>query len=791
MIHPVIPLMFFFTLQFGFSQGIETAIISGIHEESQEDLMFLKNELKDKSYVLLGEQTHMYSDIFAMKIRVIKFLHEEMGYNTIAMESSMYDIWKMNQTGFDPSQFKNAIWGIWARNEEFQVLIDYIKENGIQVFGLDPQVLDTANFIDEFFEFCELHDIDLKLDEDDMGIAMDGILENLKYDASDISFSTFAKELSSLIKQIKMLPDNDLNHYWLQFSKGLLTSAKDAHKNSEPILTEDFITKEHNLRDRQMADNFLSHIKRFGMEKVIVWADNIHIMNNNSGIKRPIAKEFISAGNYIKEKLKEKVYSLGTIHANDSLYYMGQWEPTPIEEDSFEAILSEKNAPYLFVSSNQELMKRPFKTRLLHFSKFYEVNLSELHDGYIFLKHAGSKAKQNESIPSDTIAAKRKKLESDNVSIDGSEISLKGKLIDSISGEPLAFTNIILKDLEIYRISDEDGSFELTVKKNIYENAVASISSMGYEDTEIPLRELNGINYINRNTENLAEVIIYGNLTPLSVLKKAVKNKKKNFSENPFNFKRYSDIKINTNDKTDISLELITDNYDFGYFKDYISTKRVEQIHWKTNNVPGTYKYTSQLFKFRENAIRYSNILHKRKYKKFELEFIYSTNPEHSNMYIIGFKTERNNWNYTNRGYPTEYSGLVYINKNDFAIIKIIENWETILDKEEIEKHLGGYAGYDNVKQTILKEENVCYFSKLEDLKYYASHFYYKSYSENYLKNGNIDYKTFVADSYLFDYELNNPEVIKYEYYGQESNTALDRIDYSPEFWDNFVPEAL
>ena len=49
-IHPVIPLMFFFTLQFGFSQGIETAIISGIHEESQEDLMFLKNELKDKSF---------------------------------------------------------------------------------------------------------------------------------------------------------------------------------------------------------------------------------------------------------------------------------------------------------------------------------------------------------------------------------------------------------------------------------------------------------------------------------------------------------------------------------------------------------------------------------------------------------------------------------------------------------------------------------------------------------------------------------------------------------------------
>jgi len=46
--------------------------------------------------VMLGELTHEYGNIFEMKVRVIEFLHKELGFNTLAMEAPMYNLWLMN-----------------------------------------------------------------------------------------------------------------------------------------------------------------------------------------------------------------------------------------------------------------------------------------------------------------------------------------------------------------------------------------------------------------------------------------------------------------------------------------------------------------------------------------------------------------------------------------------------------------------------------------------------------------------------------------------------------------------
>jgi hypothetical protein len=41
-------------------------------------------------------------------------------------------------------------------------------------------------------------------------------------------------------------------------------------------------------------------------EKNICWADNFHIINDTSSFNRPIGKDFISIGSYIKKELKDK-----------------------------------------------------------------------------------------------------------------------------------------------------------------------------------------------------------------------------------------------------------------------------------------------------------------------------------------------------------------------------------------------------------------------------------------------------------------------------------------------------
>ena len=206
------------------AQEIKTIELLPPDSNEYSDLNFLKDELKGKQVVMLGEQTHMYGNIFEMKARVVEYLHQELGYTTFAIESSMYDIWKMNQKGFDPEKFNNAIFGVWSSTQEFQRLVNYIEKNDLKVIGFDSQVTNTSAFIDDFFDYCEDNNISIKLDEDEMGIVMEGILDNYSYEDYDIKFGDFEKQLNRIIIKISNLKDSDENFHWKHFSQNLSNS---------------------------------------------------------------------------------------------------------------------------------------------------------------------------------------------------------------------------------------------------------------------------------------------------------------------------------------------------------------------------------------------------------------------------------------------------------------------------------------------------------------------------------------------------------------------------------------
>ncbi len=776
------------------SQELKTIELLPPESKEHNDLSFLKDELKEKQLIMLGEQTHMYGNIFEMKARVIEYLHQELGFTTIAMESSMYDIWKINKNGFNPKDFKNAIWGVWSSSFEFQRLVNYIEKNNLKVIGFDSQVNNTSQFVEDFYDYLESQNIDLKLDEDDLGIIIEVVLESGTVEEDDIEYKIYEKEINRIIGQIEKLESNETNYYWKQFTKNLLACSQDAYYNKKEILTTDFGNENDNIRDKQMADNLLSYINRNPNEKIICWADNIHIMNDNSSIKKPIAKEFISMGSYIHNELKDKSYSLATIHANDSLFDYGtkKWNLTPIKNNSFEYQLSNLNKPYLFITSNQEEMQSLKETRLLNFIDFTAARLDHLHDGYIFFQNATLPKRETikDSVSvSDIKLDLGKKIEQIQR---GQNIILKGQLLDKETNAPIPFATLILKKEEIYRVADENGFYELPVKKKMLENATVSISSMGYETGTILLKELNDKTYFKPKFESLDEVVITGFLSPKTVLKKAVSNKKLNHPTEPFNYYRYGNVLINKNDINELDLELITKDYDDGYLSPFVISQRVEQIKWNKNSNPKRYKLSSQFFSYRQNAIRYANILHKRKYKKFKLQFVKSDNSNDDGVYIISFETERNKWNYTNKGYPTKYSGRVYIDKESFAIVKVIENWETSLNKDEIEKYFEGYEDYKNIVETTIKEENICYYTDiLGNGKFYATRYFNRQYNETLNNKNKKENSVLERDSYLFDFELKNVEEIEYYEYNNKKENSLSRIGYDETFWDSFYKQGI
>ncbi|APG64814.1 hypothetical protein LPB136_05310 [Tenacibaculum todarodis] len=780
--------LFLLIINIAQSQELKTHQLLSPESNENSDLQFLNTELQGKKLVMLGEMTHMYGNIFAMKARIVEYLHKELGYTTIAMEASMYDLWLMNKSKFTPENFNNAVYGVWSSAKEFQRLVTYIEKNNIKVIGFDSQFNNSQKFIDDFFDYLENNKIEQKLDEDDLAIVIEGVLENFSFEEQDIKFSDFEKELNRIINVINKLNTTEDNYYWQQFIKNILACSKDAN-NKEEILTMDFANSDHNYRDAQMADNLLSYIHRNPNEKIICWADNIHIINNISSVKKPIIKDFISMGNHIKKSLKKEVYSLATLHANDSLLEQSTWHSTPVLKGSFENKLKALDKPFLFISSNQSAMKVPQKSRLLHYVDFTEMRMDQLHDGYIFLKNATNPKKEITEINEITENNTQNQTEEISLTTKGKTLILKGKIIDSGTNLPIPYTTIILKNEEIYRVADDNGAFELRVTSKMLENASASISSMGYESRLIPLKNLTSKIYLSSKFEELDEIVISKSLSPKSVLKKAIKLIEKNHTTELHNYKRHGNIIINQNDKTLLNLELITKDCDQGYNSPYVISQRVEQVKWNKNSLKKYYKTSADFFSYRQNAIRYSNILHKRKYKRFDLNFIKSNNSEDEDFYIIAFKTDRNKWNYTNRDFPTQYTGKVYVNRDNFAIVKVIENWETTLNKAEIKTYFKDDKRYKGKKEVKIKEENVSTYSKIIDAKYYASTYFNRRYYEKLDEDNQLENSVIEMNSNMYDFEIKNVEDIEYYQYNNKKENSLFRVAYDENFWNLFYEQ--
>lgn len=772
------------------SQEISTHTLFSPETEEHSDLHFLKEELEGKRLVMLGEMTHMYGNIFEMKARVIEYLHKELGYTTIAMESSMYDLWLMNSQHpeFNSEAFNEAVFSVWGDTKEFQRLVRYIAENDLKVMGFDSQIMDNIpDFIDGFFEFCREQDISIKLDEDDMGIAMEDVLEATDYTEDDIRFRDYEKELERIIKKMQDLKASDENYHWLQFTKSLLASSRDVFYSEEIPYKSDRADKNHNFRDKQMADNLLSYMARHPEEKVVVWADNIHVINDMSSVEDPILEKFVPMGSHISEVMGDKAYSLAVIHANDSLLESTTWHQTPVLKGSFEDRLVRLNQPYLFVSASQEVFEKPQQNRLMNYVHFSEARLDQLHDGYIFLKHATLPKKKTattepvvEQISSENTDEKSREETSNT-------FSFNGLVVDAETKEPVPFANIILEGQGIYRISDENGRFQLRIPEGISTEVLVSISALGYEPKALPVKKLNGSVALVQAFEQLDEVILTGyGTTPKKVMKRAIKEIEENYPDDPFNYRRYGRTVLVLNDTIHRDIEFVTKDYYEGYRQKYFPEQKVVQVKWnRQSDRVESEKYSTHLTTFRENPVQFSSLLHKRKYRKFDLEFVTSGKQEDVDLYVIKFSTSKTRFSFTNYWFPATYSGEIYINKEDFAVVKMVEKWESTLPEKDMEEYKywhGEYKG--DLKWT---QDRISIFSQKQDGKYYATKFFERTYREKLNMEGVFVNTIYDRTFRLYDYGFEDLEVLDRDNW--KRNAALDRVEYDETFWNTLKDE--
>ncbi len=344
-------------------------MINSLTSEDYSDLQFLENILSNKRIVQLGESSHGAKEFNQAKVRLIKFLHEEMGFNVIAFESSVFDCFYAYNNELNNgavSTMENSIFGVW-RTEEVKELFTYLietqsTENPLILAGFDIQdnsngSLKQSQFLKDVFlnidatkatELYDLNEYFIHVDDiyDISPVAVNDSLRERYQQYVDL-LNTNWENLTDIYSENPQIP---------HIAKlSLLSKIKYVSIFCEGNIEDN--TRVMEIRDSAMAYNLNYLCENFyANEKIMVWAHNTHIRHDNAQVKNSFPVP--TMGYYIHELYGEELYTIGFYMYRGESAQSGTRIPipvTPSTSENIEAILYRTRQPYVFVDLyNQE-----------------------------------------------------------------------------------------------------------------------------------------------------------------------------------------------------------------------------------------------------------------------------------------------------------------------------------------------------------------------------------------------------------------------------------------------------
>lgn len=337
------------------------------NDTDYSDLAGLRTAVGDARIVLLGEQTHGEATTFQAKIRLVKFLHEKMGFDVLAFESGLYDcarIWENVQAGGRvPDEVVGSLFYMYSTSLQMADLFGYLQgelgsKRPLIITGFDSQHTgekSKTQLFDDFDRFLSKEHPDvLGPDWELFRRVMGETFASRDYRPSIVEQQRFFDKLASLKK---LLNDDSKVTDSLTSSAGfwyqVLCSIESQANRYWQLVHEN----ENSVRDLQMAKNLIWLAeKAYPGKKIIVWAHNVHIAKSFTalGAKSPgdDPNAFYPMGATIHRYFGNRAYCIGFTGAEGS--YMNYVDskiidvPTPMA-GSIEARLAATGDAYGFL----------------------------------------------------------------------------------------------------------------------------------------------------------------------------------------------------------------------------------------------------------------------------------------------------------------------------------------------------------------------------------------------------------------------------------------------------------
>ena len=368
--------------------------IRSLTSEDFSDLQFLKPLLAGRRVVQLGESGHGVAEFNWLKVRLVKFLHREMGFDVIAFESSLAacDLAGRKVGASPPVEVMRAcIFPVWHTTETLGLFeyLDAVRAGPrpLSLAGFDTQnsSADSAGEVSERLVRMVAR-VDAELAQRIRGYEgqlkpqlAPALAQEMRV-AYAAAADRLAREREALRKLEAARPvEVDLA---LQQARSRVRFVDQLARSRDEATA---------VRDQGMADNldFVLDTLHPG-RKVIVWAHNFHIAKRGYAPSGPRVM-----GSWVAERRGAEVYTLGLVMGRGvaTLNNRSRYEVVAPPEDSLEAILANARWRASFVDMSGPAIpadswrRMPIMTRDWGTTPVTIVP-AELYDGLIYIDTA-------------------------------------------------------------------------------------------------------------------------------------------------------------------------------------------------------------------------------------------------------------------------------------------------------------------------------------------------------------------------------------------------------------------
>ena len=318
-----------------------------IHHSNDLDLNLIKDWVRDKRVVALGESTHGLGEFFTTKSDLIQYLHSELDYEVLAMEGGFGDInlaWSDIERLSASDLVEKTLFGNFSCHE-IAPLFDHIKKNAnnskpLIYAGFDTQV--SGSYYEMYLDsICSFLNLGIDIQEE---FSAYSAMYQASFEPDSANFIRYRDSYQDALKKIKNAVMENKSAIQAQFRFGegaidVILRSLDMQYQAVQYSFADRMNREYIprgvvIRDSLMAENLVWLLDRYPDKKFIIWGHNSHIQKN--GVLNMQTKWM---GHYLKDALGDDYFSIGLFAYKGKTYQ--HWTGETISFENREAIAIE------------------------------------------------------------------------------------------------------------------------------------------------------------------------------------------------------------------------------------------------------------------------------------------------------------------------------------------------------------------------------------------------------------------------------------------------------------------